>query len=201
MAMPPQLARANRRHSRHSEPRPTVELMPAICITDLRDAIPRNYGTNIYSSPFRYPQIRHLRLSYRSIEIVDHHDRSQVFGIQWIPTYFGKHRAIFVCSSCRGGAIRLFGKDGNYACRFCHRAQYLSQKQKTASRKRLAAAKLRLKLRGWPDIREPLPSKPKWTRRRTYQRICNEIQALEAKAKQTRFRKQIDIRTFGYHVA
>jgi hypothetical protein len=42
---------------------------------------------------------------------------------------------------------------------------------------------------------------PKWTRRRTYQRICNEIQALEAKAKQTRFRKQIDIRTFGYHVA
>jgi hypothetical protein len=35
MAMPPQLARANRRHSRHSEPRPTVELMPAICITGL----------------------------------------------------------------------------------------------------------------------------------------------------------------------
>jgi len=69
-----------------------------------------------------------------------------------------------------------------YACRFCHRAQYLSQKQKTASRKRLAATKLRLKLRGWPDIREPMPSKPKWTRRRTYQRICNEIQALEAKA-------------------
>ena len=90
---------------------------------------------------------------------------------------------------------------GTYACRFCHRAQYLSQKQKTASRKRLAATKLRLKFRGWPDIREPMPSKPKWTRLRTYQRICNEIQALEAKAKQTRFRKQIDIRTFGYHVA
>jgi hypothetical protein len=85
-------------------------------------------------------------------------------------------------------------------CRFCHRAQYLSQKQKTASRKRLSAAKLRLKLGGWPDIREPMPSKPKWTRRRTYQRIRNEIQILEAKANQTRFRKQIDIRTFAYHV-
>ena len=46
---------------------------------------------------------------------------------------------------------------------------------------------------------EPMPSKPKWTRRRTYQRIRNEIQALEAKAKQTRFRKDIDIRTFAYH--
>jgi hypothetical protein len=43
------------------------------------------------------------------------------------------------------------------------------------------------------------PPKPKWTRRRTYQRIRNEIQALETKAKQTRFRKDIDIRTFAYH--
>jgi hypothetical protein len=103
--------------------------------------------------------------------------------------------------SSRGcGAIRLFGHYGNYACRVCHRAQYLSQKQKTASRKRLSAAKLRLKLGGWPDIREPMPSKPKWTHRRTYQRIRNEIHALEAKAKHTRFRKEIDIRTFAYHV-
>jgi hypothetical protein len=99
------------------------------------------------------------------------------------------------------GAIRLYGDYGNYACRFCCRAQYLSQKQKTASRKRLSAAKLRLKLGGWPDIREPMPSKPKWTRRRTYQRIRNQIQALEAQANQTRFRKDIDIRTFAYHVA
>jgi hypothetical protein len=45
-----------------------------------------------------------------------------------------------------------------------------------------------------------MPSKPKWQHRRTYQRIRNEIQALEAQANQTRFRKQIDIRTFAYHV-
>jgi hypothetical protein len=64
-----------------------------------------------------------------------------------------------------------------------------------------SAAKLRLKLGGWPHIREPMPSKPKWTRRRTYQRSRNEIQALEAQAKQTRFRKEIDIRTFDYHVS
>src|SRR5262249_34380844 len=47
----------------------------------------------------------------------------------------------------------------------------------------------------------PMPSKPKWTHRTTYQRIRNEIQALEAKAKQTRFRKDIDTRTFAYHVS
>jgi hypothetical protein len=201
--MPPHLARGlqAKRQSRRREQRPTVELMPAICIHDLRQAIPGNYGINVFANPFKYPQIRHMRISNRRVEIIDHNDRSQIFGIQWIPTYFGKHRAIFVCSSCRGGAIRLFGKDGNYACRFCHRAQYLSQKQKTASRKRLAACKLRLELGGWPDIHELMPSRPKWTHGRTYQRICHQIQALEAQAKRTRFRKEIDVRTFSYHVA
>jgi len=78
----------------------------------------------------------------------------------------------------------------------------LSQKQNTVTRKRLAAAKLRLKrLGGLPDIREPMPSKPKWTRQPAYRRIRNEIEELEAKAKQVRFRKQIDIRTFAYHIA
>src|SRR5689334_8543541 len=150
MAMPPQLARAKR--SRNSGPRPIVEQLPYININDLRQAIPRNYGTNIYSNPFRYPQVRHMRLSYRSIEIIDHTDRSQVFGIAWIPTYYGKNRAIFVCSNCCCGALRLFARHGTYACRHCHRAQYLSQKQNSASRQRLAAAKLRLKLGGLPDI-------------------------------------------------
>jgi hypothetical protein len=52
-----------------------------------------------------------------------------------------------------------------------------------------------------PDINEPLPLKPKWTRRRTYQRIRNEIQALEDKAKTRRFRKPLSTRLFAYHVS
>jgi len=162
--------------------------MPAICIDDLRQAIPRNYGTNIYSNPFRYPQVRHMRLSYRSIEIIDHDARSQIFGIQWIPTYFGKHRAVFVCSSCRGGAIRLFGKDGNYAC--IERSICRKNKRPLVANAS-QACKLRLELGGWPDIHDLMPSRPKWTRRRTYQRIRHQIQALEAQAKRTRFRKEI----------
>jgi hypothetical protein len=76
----------------------------------------------------------------------------------------------------------------------------LSQKQNTATRKRLAAAKLRLKLGGWPDIRDPLPLRAKWKHKNHYQRLHNQAQVLEAQANQTRFRKQIDIRTFAYHV-
>src|SRR5215510_8427200 len=194
--MPWQLAASNRRHHRHSEPRPTIELMPSISIRDLRHVIPRYHGqVNEPDVSLKYPDLGYLRLSASCLEIMGRNGYVQRFRIEWIPTHFGKRRAILVCRSCAGGAIRLYGHYGNYACRFCHRPQYLSQKQKSASRKRLAAAKLRLKLGGWPDIREPMPSKPKWTRRRTYQRIRNEIQALEAKAKQTRFRKQLDTRT------
>lgn len=107
-----------------------------------------------------------------------------------------------ICSSCSGGAIRLFGHYGNYACRFCHRAVYASQKNDQIGRKRLAASKLRLlQLGGLPDINEPMPPKPKWQRRKTYQRITNEIQALEAKAKTQRYRKPLSTQLFAYHVS
>jgi hypothetical protein len=140
MAMPPQLARAKRR-PRHSEPRPTIELMPSISIHELRHAIPRYQGqVNEPDVSLKYPGIARLRLFASHIEIMGRNGHIQRFRIVWIPTYFGRHRAILVCSSCGGGAIRLFGRYGNYACRFCHRAQYLSQKQDTATRKRLTAA-------------------------------------------------------------
>ena len=62
--------------------------------------------------------------------------------------------------------------------------------------------KLRLtQLGGWPDITEPLPPKAKWKHHQRYHRLRNQVQELEAQAKQTRFRKQIDIRTFAYHVS
>jgi hypothetical protein len=54
---------------------------------------------------------------------------------------------------------------------------------------------------GWPDSREPLPPKAKSKHRKRYHRLRNQAQALEAIAKRTRFRKQIDIRTFAYHVS
>jgi hypothetical protein len=119
--------------------------MKYLDIRELRHVIPR-YANDVYEPDvsLKYPDIARLRLFATHIEVTGRNGYVQRFRIVWIPTYFGKHRAILVCSTCAGGAIRLFGHYGNYACRFCHQAQYLSQKQKTASRKRLSAAKLRL---------------------------------------------------------
>jgi len=187
--MPPQLAKANRRRRHHSEPRPTIELMPAININDLRQVIPRYHGqVNELDVSFKYPDLAYLRLSASRLEIMGRNGHIQYFRIVRIRTGLGSPRAILVCS-CGYGAIRLFARYGSYACRHCHKAIYASQKYDQFGRKRLQASKLRLtRLDGWPDIRKPLPAKPKWTRRRTYQRIRNESQALEAKANQTHFR-------------
>jgi len=200
--MPPQLARAKRRHDRHSEPRPTIELMPSISIHDLRHVIPRYHGRVIEPDvSFKYPDLAYLRLSASCLEIMGRNGHVQRFRIEWVPTHFGKHRAILVCSSCAGGAIRLFGHHGNYACRYCHRAVYASQKNNQIARKRLAASKLRLELGGWPDITEPMPAKPKWQRWPSYKRITNEIQALEAQAKTQRYKKPISAKLFAYHLS
>jgi hypothetical protein len=45
------------------------------------------------------------------------------------------------------------------------------------------------------------PPKSKWKHKKRYQKLQNQVQALEAIAKQTRFRKQIDIRKFAYHLS
>ena len=133
-------------------------------VHDLR--VPRDYSTNTYSNPVRYPQVRHIRLSYHSAEIVDHYGRVQVFGIKWVRTGFGVPRRVFVCS-CSRGAVRLFARYGTYACKACHKALHLCQRQSSRGRKRLRACKLRLKLGGLPDVNETLAPKVKWRHRRT----------------------------------
>src|SRR5262245_56183695 len=99
--MPPQLARSNRRHDRHSEPRPTIELMPAININELRHAIPRYHGeVNEPDVSLKYPDLAYLRLSASCLEIMGRNGYVQRFRIEWIRTGLGAPRAILVCSSC-----------------------------------------------------------------------------------------------------
>jgi len=182
-------------------PRPVIELMPSISIHELRHAIPRYHGqVNQPDVTLKYPDLAYMRLSASTLEIMGRNGYVQRFPIARIPTGFGKHRALLVCSSCRGGAIRVFGKYGDYACRHCQRALYASQKNNQVGRKRLQASKLRLDLGGLPDINESFPPKPKWIRRKTYQRMRSQIQTLEAKAKTRRFRKSLPTRLFAYHI-
>src|SRR5262245_658744 len=109
--MPRQLRIAKRRRSRHSEPRPTIELMPAININDLRHAIPPYSNTiNELDVSLKYPDLAYLRLSAFCLELMGRNGHVQHFRIVWVRTGFGRHRAILVCNSCGGGAVRLFAR-------------------------------------------------------------------------------------------
>jgi hypothetical protein len=203
MAMPPQLARAQRRRPRNSEPRPIVELTPHIDLHDLCrwNVFPRDwYKAHILEMRFRYPFVKNLVITRQSIEINHVLDYTQRVALHWIRTGFGKPRPIFVCE-CGYGARRLFLRHGHLACQHCHRLSCASRQRDRNGRKRLAASKLRLQLGSLPDTNEPMPSKPKWTRRRTYQRIRNKIQALEGKAKTHRFKKPLSTQLFAYHIS
>ena len=150
-------------------------------------------------TPFRDPQVRHLRLSVRSVRIIDNFDRQQAFRIEWIRTGFGAPRPIFVCS-CGYGAIRLFARYGTYACKACHGAVHMCQRQSSKGRKRLKACKLRLELGGLPDTEEAIAPKARGRHRRTYRRLRGQIQALETAIGCRPFRRPLDIRIFAYHV-
>jgi len=175
--------------------------MPVININHLRQVIPHYHGqVHEPDVSFKYPDLAYLRLSASTLEIMSRNGHVQYFRIVWVRTGLGRHRAMLVCSTCHGGAIRLFGHYGNYACRHCHRALYASQKNNQFARPRLAASKLRIQIGSWPDINEPIAPKPKWKHKRRYQALRNQVEALETQAKQTRFRKSIPTQLFAYHV-
>ncbi len=205
MSMPWQLRVGlyERRKSRRREPRPIVERTPHININDLCrwKVFPSTWDkSHLLEMPFRYPFVKSLVISLQDIEFNHHSDYTQRIGLHWVRTGFGRPRPLFVCQ-CGYGTRRLFFRHGHLACKDCYGIQYASRQRDHNGRKRLAASKLRLQLGGLPDITEPLPAKPKWTRRRTYQRITKEIQALEANTKTQRFRKPLSTQLFAYHIA
>jgi hypothetical protein len=199
MAMPPQLQRSDRR--RKSEPRAIVELTPHIDIHDLRHIIPRDYSTYIYSNSFKYPFAQKFILSRINIEVFLHLGYTQTVALHWIRTGFGRPRPILVCSQCHCGARRLFLRYGHLACRYCHKLSYASRQLDSITRKRLAAAKLRLNLGGLPDINEAIAPKAKRKHRRSYNKARKHIDRLEAPIKAYRFRKPLSTQLFAYHVS
>src|SRR5262249_23053371 len=197
MSMPWQLRNAQR--PKRATPRPLAECLPSININDLK--IPKSLNT-VITVPWislRYPFVSAARLSARVVEFA-HSGRIQRFRLKWIKTGYGLPRFAFICG-CGRPVISLYFHQDNLSCRRCCNAIYASQKYDQISRKRLAACNLRLELGGFSDICEPMPPKPKWAHRRTYQRIRNEIQALEAKARTRRFKRPLSSQLFAYHIA
>jgi hypothetical protein len=183
---------------RRSSNRPIVERLPHIAIKDIAKVIPRNNSNAVYcldSFGLRYPG--KVMLSTNGIKITDAAIVPQFFRFAWVRTA-GKPRPLIVCQ-CRRKAQILYFYGGRYACKHCHRAQYVSERQSKAGRKLWKAAKKRIEIDSFPSRFYSLSSKPKGKHHKKYARLVAEIQHLEQQTKHSRI-KDFDIKSLAYHL-
>jgi hypothetical protein len=182
---------------RHST-RPIIERLQHIAIKDIAKLIPR-HNPHLTVNPdtygWRYPG--KVMLSMNGIKITDAAIVPQFFRLAWVRTA-GKPRPLIVCQ-CRRKAQILYFYSGRYACKRCHRAQHVSERQSKAGRKLWKAAKKRIEIDSIPSRFHGLSPKAKGRHSKKYARLVAEIQHLEQQAKHSRI-KDFDIKALAYHL-
>jgi hypothetical protein len=179
--------------------RPLVERLPNIRLKHICGLIPRrdpNLTVNPDCYNWRYPG--KILVSVNGIKIMDAAIVPQFFRFAWVKTGAGKQRPVIVCQ-CRRNAQILYFHNGRYACKHCHRAQYISERQSKAGRKLWKAAKKRIEIDSVPSHRHSISPKAKGRHSKKYARLVAEIQHLEQQAKHSRI-KDFDIKSLAYHL-
>jgi hypothetical protein len=183
---------------RRSSNRPIVERLPCIRIKDICGLIPR-HNPHITVNPdaygWRYPG--KVLIPTHSIKITDVAIVPQCFRLTWFKTGKGKHQPVIVCS-CRKNTKVLYYYQGRYACRHCHKADYLCQRISKARTRLWQAARLRLQLNGSPTDYK-LPPRARGRHRKRYLQLTDRIAGLEQKARKAR-KRDFDIRLYAYHL-
>ena len=106
--------------------------------------------------------------------------------IRWTPCRFGGERPWFVCDVhangvyCGRQVAKLYGAGRLFACRHCYRLGYAIQRDGPMDRAHHRLRRLHRKLGADYDGPDGMPPQaPKWMRRRTYDRVVQQIEAGE----------------------
>jgi hypothetical protein len=116
-------------------------------------------------------------LMYRAHGDAEWKSVDQRVPITWTACHLGGRRPWFICSvysggRCCGRRVAVLYCDGElFACRRCYGLAYASQREALHHRGRGRAQKIRMRLRGSPNMLEAFPEKPKGMHRRTYDRL------------------------------
>tara|TARA_E500000305_G_scaffold48759_1_gene38096 strand:+ start:5439 stop:6107 length:669 start_codon:yes stop_codon:yes gene_type:complete len=133
-------------------------------------------------------------LGIRNLRVIGSHNRA-VFGakaqsgvieigsadLMYSARNFGGQQAYFLCE-CGKRVTRLYMGDSRIACRLCHGLLYKSQLTPGHEQLAAKAARLRARIGGPPALLQPLPDKPKYMHRETYDRITYQILTYELAA-------------------
>ena len=117
----------------------------------------------------------------------------ETISLVWSTCNYGGRRPWFRCPGiirpCARRVGILYATGAHFLCRHCSGLVYQSQREDVEGRAALRAYRLRARLGDYGDFLDPLSERPPGMHRRTYQRLCDEIEAateqalvLEAKA-------------------
>lgn len=101
----------------------------------------------------------------------------EIVDIIQVPCRYGGTRPMGLCPGCGRRVLVLYGRR-YFRCRACHGLAYSSQSEMERDRMMNRAHKLRERLGGEPGMGS-WTQKPKWMRWATYERMVDEIHALE----------------------
>jgi hypothetical protein len=128
---------------------------------------------------FRWPGLVHLTANRWRVDVEFRHGAMQRVPIVWTPCHFGGWRPWVKCGRCGRRVGKLYSTGVALHCRRCLDLWYASQRRGAKSRRYLRALKLRLRLNGIANLREPFPLRPKRMHRKTYARLRRLGERLE----------------------
>jgi hypothetical protein len=128
---------------------------------------------------FRWPGVVRLTANRWRVDIELRGGASQRIPLLWTRCHLGGGRPWFECFRCNRRVGKLCNTEASLQCRRCLDLWYASQRRGDKSRRYLQALKLRLRLNGIANLREPFPTRPKGMHQRTYDRLRRQGERLE----------------------
>jgi hypothetical protein len=173
----------DRRLLRQRRPRMTVEKLANECLAarDLQRAgVLRGPWVTVRPS-LRWPGIDRMRAAQYMIQLeLANQLVTQQIRVSWTRCHFGGARPWLHCPFCQRRVARLFKVMAGYFCRACiGNPIYESQRRSKKARAYLKAYRLRSRLGGSRPVLDLVPKRPYGMKRKTYNRLCAQIERLE----------------------
>jgi DNA-directed RNA polymerase subunit RPC12/RpoP len=127
----------------------------------------------------RWPGLVRLTTNKWRVDVEFRGGALQRIPLVWSRCHFGGFRPWFKCARCNRQVGKLYNTGASLTCRRCLDLWYASQRRGVKSRHYLKALKLRLRLNGVANLRDPMPERPKGMHKRTYERLRRRLQKLE----------------------
>jgi hypothetical protein len=136
---------------------------------------------------FTWPGLVRVTANRWRVDVTFREGALQRITLTWTRCHFGGWRPWLICGTCNTRVGKLYNSGASLRCRRCIGLWYASQRRGARSRLYLQALRLRLRLNGVANLREPIPPRPRRMHRKTYQRLRSRLELIEEELCASRF--------------